>query len=440
MPQQTPTLIRAVGRWSLAALMLNTVIGSSIFGMPSLLAARLGSSSPTGYLVTALGIGAVAACLAEVASQFSEAGGPYLYARVAFGPFVAIQIGWLTWLTRIAAAAGVADLFVVYLVPFVPAADSGIVRAATLAVMVAAPGVANYRGVMSGTRLSNFFTLTKVLVIALFIATGSAALLFHPALRVAPLPVAATWGHWLEAVLLMVNSFGGFEAAFFLSGEARDPRKDGPVALLIALTTATFLYAAVQYIVIHSLPAATTAARPVADAAQRFLGPLGASLIAGGALLSAYGSVSANLLHTPRLTFAMAEQGDFPRFFARVHPRFRTPSVSIVTFAILLVAFSVAGNFQWNVTLSAVSRLFIYASIALALPVLRKRSPAAHAYRLPGAAFFVAVALCFTAVLVVKIPPSGLMVLAATFVLACANWLWGRRSGFGGAVPDQKQE
>src|SRR5512146_2736128 len=101
MPQEAKTLLRAIDRWSLTALMLNTTLGASIFGLPSLLAARLGALSPLGYLVTAVGIGAVAACLAEVASQFRGAGGPYLYARVCFGAFAAIQIGWLTWLTRI---------------------------------------------------------------------------------------------------------------------------------------------------------------------------------------------------------------------------------------------------------------------------------------------------------------------------------------------------
>ena len=404
--------------------MLNTIIGASIFGLPSLLAARLGTLSPAGYLVTAVGIAAIAACLAEVASQFREAGGPYLYARVSFGPFAAIQIGWLTWLSRIVASAAAADLFVSYLTQFFPTVVAWSVRAMVLGLLVAIPAVANYLGVTSGTRLSNFFTITKVVVVLLFIAAGLMALLLRPAVRVIPQAMSVTSGDWLEAVLLMTTSFGGFEAAFFLSGETRDPRKDGPIALLIALTTATFLYVAVQYIVIHTLPTATTAAKPVADAAQHFLGQFGASLIAAGALISVYGYLSANMLHTPRLTFAMGEQGDFPAFFAAVHPRFRTPYVSIVAFAVLLVIFSVAGNFQWNATLSAVSRLFIYASIAAALPALRKKKPHADAFRLPGAMLFVVLALLFTGVLVTKIHLGGLLVLSVTVALALLNWLW----------------
>jgi APA family basic amino acid/polyamine antiporter len=427
MPQETKSLVRAIGRWSLAALMLNTIIGASIFGLPSLLAAHLGRLSPAGYLVTAVGIAAIAACLAEVASQFRQAGGPYLYARVSFGPFVAIQVGWLTWLTRIVASAAAADLFVSYLAQFFPAVEAWAVRLMVLGLLIGFLAVANYLGVTSGARLSNFFTITKLLVVLLFIAAGLAALLLHPAVRVTPQAVSVTRGDWLEAALLMINSFGGFEAALFLSGETRDPRNDAPIALLIALATATFLYVAVQYIVIHTLPTATNAAKPVADAAQHFLGPFGASLIAAGALISVYGYLSANMLHTPRLTFAMGEQGDFPSFFAAVHPRFHTPSVSIVTFAVLLVVFSVAGSYQWNAILSAISRLFIYASIAAALPVLRRKQPHADAFRLPGGMFFVVLALLFTGVLVTKIHLGGLMVLAVTFSLAVLNWLWAAR-------------
>jgi len=427
VPQETKTLVRAIGRWSLAALMLNTVIGASIFGLPSLLAARLGKLSPAGYLLTAVGIAAVAACLAEVASQFREAGGPYLYARASFGRFAAIQIAWLTWLTRIVASAAAADLFVSYLTEFFPSSKASAVRAMVLGLLVGFLAVANYRGVTSGTQLSNLFTISKMLVVLLFIAAGLMALVARPSVRVIPQPISSTGEDWLEALLLMINSFGGFEAALFLSGETRDPRKDAPIALLIALPTVTLLYVAVQYIVIHTLPTATTSVKPVADAARHFLGPFGASMMAAGALISVYGYLSANMLHTPRLTFAMGEQGDFPALFAAVHPRFRTPYVSIVSFAVLLVIFSVAGSYQWNAILSAVSRLFVYASIAAALPVLRRKQPHADAFRLPGGMFFVVLALLFTAVLVTKIRRGGLMVLILTFALALLNWFWAAR-------------
>src|SRR5882762_274272 len=164
--EQPTGLVRAIGRWSLAALMVNTMIGASIFGTPSLIAGHLGRLSPAGYLVAAAGLAVIMACFAEVASQFPEAGGPYLYAREAFGQFVGIQIGWLTWLSRISAGSAVANLFISYLSEFLPVVNNPIARTGVLALLIAVLATVNYRGVNGGNRLSNFFTAAKLLLLA----------------------------------------------------------------------------------------------------------------------------------------------------------------------------------------------------------------------------------------------------------------------------------
>lgn len=420
-------LVRDLGRWSLAALMLNTMIGSSIFGLPSLIAAHLGRWSPAGYLVAFAGVAVIAACLAEVASQFQEAGGPYLYARAAFGPFVGIQIGWLTWLARISAASAVANLFISYLIAFIPAVTAPLVRFAVIAALLSFLAAMNYRGVSSGRRLSNFFTVTKLALLAAFVAGGLAALALHPALRVTPAGVPASAGDWFDALILMVYSYGGFEAALFAAGEARNPRNDAPAALLIALVTATFLFVAVQYVVIHTLANAAATATPVVDSARQFLGPLGVTLVAAGTLVSTYGYLSANMLHTPRVTFAMAQLGEFPRLFGAIHPRFRTPYISIVAFAALLTLFATAGNFRWNAMLSAAARMFMYGAIAAALPVLRRKQPQSAHFRLTGGLFFSVLAILFSAVLVTRMHWGELAVVSVTFALGTLNWFWSRR-------------
>ena len=432
--EQQRVLVRTIGRWSLAALMLNTMIGASIFGLPSLIAARLGRLSPIAYFVAFAGVAVIAACLAEVASYFQEAGGPYLYAREAFGRFVGIQIGWLTWLSRISACSGVANLFIAYLTAFVPAVRSPWVRGGVLTVLIGFLAAVNYRGVTDGKRLSNFFTVTKVLLLAIFIVAGLAALVLHPEIRVTSGYASAGVRDWFAAVLLMVYAYGGFEAALFASGEANNPRKDAPAALAIALVTATLLYVAVQYVVIYTLANPEATAKPAVDAARQFLGPLGVSLVAAGTLISVYGYLSANMLHTPRVTFAMGERGDFPAFFAAIHPRFRTPHFSILAFTALLLIFSISGDFRWNATLSAVARLFMYAAIAAALPALRRKKPGAAAFRLPGGTAFAAVALVFTGLLLTTVRWREGVVVLTTFGIAAANWLWARRSGVGNRV------
>src|SRR5499427_369095 len=423
---QQPHLVRAIGRWTLTALMVNTIVGAGIAGLPSLLAAHLGRLSPAGYLLAIPGVALIAACFAEVASQFQQAGGPYLYTRIAFGRFMAIQIGWLARLSRTAAASSAADLFVSYLAQFVPIVEVSPARELVLALLIGFLAIVNYRGVSQGARLSNLFTVAKLMVLAFFICGGVLAVLFRPEIRVDQPVLPITAADWFDAVLLMTFAYGGFEAALFVSGETRNSRKDAPVALLVALITATIPYMSVQYLVVKTLPNAASTTTPAADAAGRFVGPAGASLIAAGVLISIYGYLGANMLHTPRLTFAMSEQGDIPAVFATIHPRFRTPSVSIVTFTVMLVIFATIGSYRWNVTLSAVSRLFIYGSIVAALPILRRKSSTVDAFRLPHATLIVMLALAFTGALVTRIDIRGFGVVAGTLALAGLNWLWAR--------------
>jgi len=408
------------------ALIINTMIGASIFGLPALIAARLGKWSPLGFLVAFAGIAVIAACMAEVASQFKEAGGPYLYARAAFGPFLAIQNGWLTWLSRIAAVSAVANLFITYLAEFFPGVKAPLVRAIVLTLLIGFLAVVNYRGVTGGNWISNFFTVTKVTLLAFFIVAGLTALLFHPGIRVSPPATTTTASDWFEALLLMIYSYGGFEAALIASGETRDARKDIPFALFTAIAATTLLYIAVQYLVIHTIPNAGASSAPVVDSARRFLSPLGVQIVAAGTLVSAYGYLSANMLHTPRITFAMGERGDFPAFFGRIHPRFRTPHLSIVIFAIVLLIFSIAGNFKWNAMLSSVARLFVYGSVAAALPALRKKQPHADRFHLPFGIPMAVLALLFTGILVTRMHLGELILISVTATLAFGNWLWTR--------------
>lgn len=407
--------------------MLNTMIGASIFGLPSLLAGYLGKYSPAGYLVAFCGVAVIAACLAEVASYFQEAGGPYLYTREAFGRFAAIQIGWLTWLSRVTACSGVANLFITYLSAFRPEVTTRGIRAVMMVALIGFLAAVNYCGVSGGNALSNFFTVTKVLLLALFIAGGLLALAVHPNIRVTAAAVPLTATNCFQALLLMVYAYGGFESALIASGEASDPRKDAPFALLVAIVTATVLYVAVQVVVIHTLadPAATT--KPAVDAAKQFLGSMGVTLVGVGTLVSVYGYLSANMLHTPRVMFAMGERGDFPALFARIHPRFRTPHVSILVFAGVLTMFSIGGDFRWNASLSAISRLFMYGAIVAALPVLRKKQPGESMFRLPAGTAFSVVGLILTAVLIAQMHRTELVVMCITIAIGALTWLWAQR-------------
>jgi basic amino acid/polyamine antiporter, APA family len=416
-------LVRTIGRWSLSALIVNSIIGGGIFGLPSVVADRLGKYAPLAYLVAAAGIALVAACLSEVASQFSETGGPYLYARTALGRFWGIQIAWMTWLSRITAASGTANLFATYLAEFFPRAVQPVYRATILSALIGILAIINYQGVRSATRLSDFLTSMKIFLLLMFIGVGLGWLIAHGQVVPASLTHAVTLQDWLGAVLVLVFAYGGFEAVFFATGETLDPRKDSAAALFYALTLVTVIYTLVQVVINGTLANPTATERPLAESARHIFGNGAAAAIAFGALVSIYGYLGANMLHTPRLTFALAEHGDFPRFFAAVHPRFRTPHVSIIVYTIFLLTFTVVGNFRWNITLSAVARLVTYASFAVALPVLRKKSPEADAFRLRGGPLIAILTLAFCVVLFMQTQLSNLSVVIGVIAIAALNWL-----------------
>lgn len=417
--------MRAIGRWSLVGLAINTIIGSGIFGLPDDIARDVGPAAPFAYLFAALGMGVVMACFAEVASQFPKSGGPYLYAREAFGRFVAIEMGWFAWLVRITAGAANANLFVVYLVQFLPAAAHPIVRAALLAVLVGFLGLVNVRGVRSGTQMSNLLVVAKLVPIAIFIATGLFFVSGHIHVATSPAPMS----DWLQAILVLVFAYGGFEAALMPMGEAKDARRDAPFALFAALAIVAIVYLLMHLVVMGAFPDAAAFARPevrdrpVAEAARVFLGTGGAALIAVGVMISTYGNLAAQFIGGPRLTFAFAEHGDFPRVLGAVHPRFRTPYVSVIVHMVAVGVLAIAGSFIWNAILSAAARLLTYGIVCAAVPTLRRQRPEVSAFRLPGGPAFPVAGLAFCVVLAAYMDRSQMGIIGVVAAVAAINWL-----------------
>jgi basic amino acid/polyamine antiporter, APA family len=423
----TPTLIRAIGRWSMVALAVNSIIGSGIFGLPSVVAGFVGRWSPEAVLMAGVAMGVIIACYAEVASQFTETGGHYLYIRQAFGRFAGLQVGWMNLLSRLTACAAAVNLLVISLGEFWAQAGTPLPRLAVVSLFVGTLAAANYRGVAAGSLVSNVSVIAKLVPLAVVCAVGLAYLAIHP--HPAPASAAAGPGadDWLKATLILFFSYGGYEVALTPVGEAKDPRRDAPFALFVALGVVTLFYTALQFVVVGVLPDAARSVRPLTDVAQVTMGRAGAVLISLGAIVSVYGYLSANLLTNPRAMYALAERGDFPRWFAAIHARFRTPHFSVVVFAMLVWGFALFGNFAWNVTLSAVARLFYYGAVCAAVPALRRKQPGAARLRLPGGQLLPALGLAFCVALLTRVDFSRSLILLATLLVATANWLVVRR-------------
>ena len=416
-----PELIRAIGRWSMVALAVNCILGSGIFGLPSVVAGLIGRASPLAVLLAGIGMGVIIACYAEVASQFPETGGTYLYLRHAFGRLVGLQVGWMTLLTRLTAGAAAVNLLVSYLAEFFPAATDPVPRLIIITVFIGAIAWVNCRGVGGGTLMSNASVVAKLGALAVVCVAGVAWLIFHP--PVAAQAVSVNADSWLKAMLLLLFAYGGYETALNPMGEARNPRRDVAFALFVALAILTVMYAILQWVVVSVLTDPAHSQRPLADAARVLMGEPGAALISVGALVSVYGYVSANILTAPRGMFALAERRDFPAIFGAVHPRWRTPYVSIVVFALALWGFSQFASFSWNVTLSAVARILYYGGTCAAVPVLRRMQPGAAAFRLPGGLVLPVLGMVICAVLLTRVDFSKSLILLVTIGIALVNWL-----------------
>lgn len=418
-------LLHTIGRWSLTGLVVNMVIGSGIFGLPAILTRILGEKSPWAYLIAALGVGAIAACLAEVGSQFNEAGGPYLYARVAYGRFAGIQIAWLTWLVRLTSGAANANIFIEYLGGFFPGAQGRFARGIVLFLLIGVLAVINILGVRLGANVSSFLAAAKIAPLVIFIVAGLVQLEGAGAHAVVAPAAVAGPKQWLSAVLLIIFAMSGFEAALIPMGEARDARRDIPFALFFSLILCTVLYISIQVVVLRALGAAA-ADRPLAEAARVFLGGWGAVLMQIGALLSVYGNLSSQMLNVPRITFALAERGDFPAAFGAISRKFRTPHFSIIAFAAIVFLLALAGNFQGNAVLSVVARLLTYSVVCAALITLRRKQPGANAFRLPAGPLVSSLGLLFALALVTQMGMKDVFAIAGVMVVASLNWVWAR--------------
>ena len=415
-------LVRAIGRWSMAALIVNCIIGSGIFGLPAILAGLLDRASVVAVLLGAVAMAIIMACFAEVASRFSETGGVYLYACEAFGRFMGIQVGWLVWFVRLTACAANANLFVVYLGEFWPHATRPAMKLAILTFLIGILAVINFRGVRAGTQVSNSFTIAKLASLGIVAVAGAIYLIArHAALPETIVPAGAN--QWARAIVLLVFAYGGFEAALISAGEAKDPRRDMPFGLLFGLITCAVIYGLIQFVVVGVIPDPARSERPLADVAQIVMGRGGAALISIGALVSIYGYLSGNTLSTPRATFALAERGDFPSPFAAVHKRFHTPYFSIFVFAMLVWLLALFGSFAGNATLSAGSRLFYYGVVCAALPALRRKQEKPALIQIPGGSVIAIVGVLLCAALLTQIEYDKSLILIVAVAVAFLNWL-----------------
>jgi amino acid transporter len=370
-PAAESGLVRAIGPRQLAASIVNVTIGAGIFVLPAAAAAGLGPAAPIAYIACAALMALIVSCFAAAGSRVSLTGGVYAYVEVAFGAFVGFLAGVLYMLMATFAVASVASAFAGSIGAMWRMAATSGGRTAVIATLFVVLAGVNVRGVRRGVGVVETMTVAKLLPLIVLVAAG---IWF---VRVDFL----RWPAWpgIEAIgrtaIVLIFAFVGLEIALVPSGEVHDPAKTVPRALFSALAITTTLYLLIQTVAQGLLgPSMSTfAAAPLAEAAARVLGRAGRLLVLGGAAVSMFGYVSGDMLSSPRALFAFARDGLLPAPLARIHPRFHTPHVAIVVYAIVVASVAISSSFTQLAILANVAALTLYLMCVAASYELQRR-------------------------------------------------------------------
>jgi APA family basic amino acid/polyamine antiporter len=364
---------------------VNGIVGSGIYLLVAPLARVGGGSSVAGVLGCGVLCILIALCFAELSSMYDRSGGPYIYAREAFGRPVGFAVGWLGMATGVLGLAAVSVGFAGALGRFVPAAAS--VRGLIAVFIIVTLGVINWIGVKQGGRTSTVLSIVKIVPLVLVALAGlrfagRAPLSFHPR--------EAT-----RAAFLAIFMMSGFEYTVVPAGEVRDARRNVPLAVVTSIAGASLLYALLQISALGALPDLAAREQPLPDVAELALGAWGGTLLGVAALVSMLGFCAGVALVAPRYFTALAEDGFLPAPIREVR-------TAIVASTVFCSALAIVLEYASIVDVSNVVILSGYALTCLAALVLRVRRPEApRRYRLPAAvpalAFVSAVALLIAA-------------------------------------------
>jgi APA family basic amino acid/polyamine antiporter len=358
VPKEETGLIRALGIPALTANIVNSTIGAGIFVLPALVAKGLGAAAPLAFVACALAMILFVTCFAIAGSRVSLTGGLYAYVEVAFGRYVGFLAGVLYGITAISAVAGVGNVLVNSIAGLVPLVGNPIVRVVVMLLVYGLLVLINVRGVRAGAGAVSAVTLAKLLPLLLFICAG----IFF--IR----PENIGWPSWPgskalgDSVLLLIFAFVGIEVALIPSGEVKNPARTVPRAVYLALAVTTVLYIMIQLVAEGTLGSqlASYPDAPLAEAAAKFLGNIGRTILIAGATISAFGFVASDILSSPRMLFAVGRDGVLSQWFTHVHPRYHSPDVAIITYAVIAFALSVSSSFEALAVLSNVAVLLMY--------------------------------------------------------------------------------
>lgn len=371
------------GFLSIVLLGINAIIGSGIFLLPNSIYKTIGSASMFVVLFDMFLVISIALCFAEAAGMFKKNGGPYIYAKEAFGDFIGFEVGFMKWSISIIAWSAMSVAFTTALSKVWPEAGIGITKNIIVIIIIGGLGFLNYLGVKISELMNNIVTLGKLIPLIIFVAIG---IFFIKGGNFSPMFVGGSYkaGSFGSAALIIFYAFTGFESLAVAAEDMEKPEKNVPRALITVMLIVSAFYLLILAVCIGTLgPKLADSVAPVADAAGAFMGPFGSALVTAGTLISIGGINIAASFITPRSGVALAEGGMLPKAILR-NGKHGTPTWAIFITVVIAILVALSGSFSTLAAISVISRFAQYLPTCLAIPVLRKTRPDLNStFRIP---------------------------------------------------------
>ena len=323
-------------------------------------------------------------CFAEAGSKVTDSGGPYTYIESAFGKYAGFVTANLFLITALAAGGAVANAVADILAAYISILDYTPVRILFFLLMFGLFAWINIRGVRLGIGLVILTTIAKLTPLLLLVMIGwKDVIATNPQWESIP-----TVGNIGQMSFILFFAFMGAEIGLSVGGEVKNPQKTIPRAIFIGIAGVLILYILIQTVSVGVLGSdlANYTENPLAEVGGLVFGPIGLTLITLGAAVSLFGNLNGGILNMPRILFAAARDGVIPpTALSNIHPKYKTPQVSIVILTSIAFLLASIGGFQMLAIVSSAISLMVYLGVVLAVIKLRKIVPAhAQSFRIPG--------------------------------------------------------
>ena len=365
-----------LGLFSIVLLGINAIVGTGIFLLPNQAYAEVGVTSIGVIIFDAFLVISIALCFAEMGGMYKNNGGPYLYAKDAFGDFVGFEVGIMKWAISIIAWAAMAMGFPTALGAVWEPAQNPVVQKIIAITILVLLGIMNIMGVKISKIMNNIVTTGKLIPLILFVTVGIFFIkgenFVNPVSETGEVVLKGTFG---SAALLIFYAFTGFESIGVAAGDMDNAKKNVPLAICIVLILVAIIYILIQVNSIGILGASlATTSTPVATAAEKFLGKWAGAMVTAGTLISIGGINIASSFLTPRAGVAMSDEHQLPSFISKRNSK-DVPYVAVIISVVLTALVTLTGSFTTLAAISVVSRFAQYIPTCLAVPVMRKKAP-----------------------------------------------------------------